>query len=151
MPGTQPGSAPLPASPALKGPSPLLSWVWCLHVAPLCTGRLSLICSNRAHSLWPQMSPLVPKATSISSQQGIRWFSLRFQSPRRGNLIAQCGHSWVNVHLQSADVTTGAQSREEGSSQGWGVGLGDSHKYMVLAKVAFKNIPAVTKYFTELF
>jgi len=66
-------------------------------------------------------------------------------------LIAQCGHSWVNVHLQSADVTTGAQCRVQGSSQGRGVGLGGSHRCMVLANVAFKNIPAVRKYFTELF
>lgn len=61
MPGTQPGSAPLPSSPALKGPSPLLSWVWCLRVAPLCTGRLSLICSHRAHSLLPPNVTPSPK------------------------------------------------------------------------------------------
>lgn len=66
-------------------------------------------------------------------------------------MIAQCGRSWVSAHLQSADVATGAQSRVEGSSQGRGVGLAGAHKCMVLAKVAFKNIPAVRKYFIELF
>lgn len=125
----------------------------------LCTSKLSLIYLHMAKSPLPpkyhpqsQSPHLLPAGHPLIEPP-------RFQFPRRENLLAQPrlqpSPSWVSTHLQSTNITAGAQPlvRTVFSEGAWvwvptGVHRATQHFRCVFIVVRFSHIFAIIKYLT---